>query len=111
MCKVMAVVSPDLAPGFELAGIEAARARNAREASVALQSAVENGEYGIVVIDETFLNDFDEATKVFCAASMKPLIVALPGGMKWPREEERGPDEYAMSLIRRAIGHQVKIQL
>ena len=49
MCKVMAVVSPDLAPGFELAGIEAARARNAREASVALQSAVENGEYGSAI--------------------------------------------------------------
>ena len=111
MSKVMAIVSPDLAPGFELAGIEAARARNVHEAADVLHAAAESGEYGIVIIDERFVDDFDESTAALCATSRKPLIVGLPGSMKWPRDHDRAPDDYAASLIRRAIGHHVRIQL
>jgi vacuolar-type H+-ATPase subunit F/Vma7 len=109
--KVAAIVSPDLAPGFELAGVEVARARTSHEASDVLHALVESGEYGIVIIDERYMNDFDEAAAALCATSRRPIMVGLPGGMTWPRGQDRGPDDYAMSLIRRAIGHQVRIQL
>ena len=109
--KVAAIVSPDLAPGFELAGVEVARARNSPEASDVLHALVESGEYGIVIIDERYMDDFDESTAALCTTSRRPIVVGLPGGMKWPRDHDRGPDDYAMSLIRRAIGHQVRIQL
>jgi vacuolar-type H+-ATPase subunit F/Vma7 len=109
--KVAAIVSPDLAPGFELAGVEAARAHTAREASDLVNALVESGEYGIIIIDERFMSDFDESTAALCAASRQPIIVALPGRMKWPRDRDRRPDDYAMHLIRRAIGRHVRIQL
>ena len=111
MYKVLAIAREDLGAGFALSGIEVSKARDVSAAREALLSAIGSRQYGIVVIDGTFMSEFDERTKTIAAECNVPLVISVPGEMRWQDVEKVPRDDYVAQLIRRAVGYQLNIRL
>ncbi len=111
MYKVLAVAGDDLSSGFALSGIEAVKAHDAFHAEEVLLQAVESDEYGIIIMEESFVDDFDIKTKELVLESTTPLIMPISGEMKWQDVEEVKEDDYLAALIRRAVGYQLNVKL
>lgn len=110
MYKVLAIGGADLCAGFALAGIEVCRADHTTAAE-ALSSAMRSGEYGIIIIDEDLSNEFDEMTQQRTSGRHIPLVIAVPGQMRWRDTETTSWDRRIAALIRQAVGYQLDIQL
>jgi vacuolar-type H+-ATPase subunit F/Vma7 len=108
---VLAIVRQDLGAGFALAGIEVSRAAGAAAARDSLEAAMSGREYGIVIIEEELLAGMDEATRKALAEATVPLVIPVPGDMRWREEEQAPADDYVARLIRRAVGYQLNIRL
>ncbi len=109
--KVLAIAGDDLSSGFALSGIETAKARDAFHAGEVLLQAVEGSEYGIIIVEESFVDDFDIKTKELVFEGTIPLIMPISGEMKWQDVEEVKEDDYLAALIRRAVGYQLNVKL
>jgi vacuolar-type H+-ATPase subunit F/Vma7 len=111
LSKVLAILREDLGAGFTLAGVEVARAADPAAARSLLASALGRGTYGVVIVEEEFLAAMDEETRAAAAASTTPLVIGVPGEMRWREVEEAPADDYVARLIRRAVGYQLNIRL
>ncbi len=110
MYKVLAIGDKDLCAGFALAGIEA-RCADKLLAGEVLSWAINSGEYGIVIIDEELRDALDDPTRRLISGRNVPLVIAVPGQMRWRDQEKPVQDEYIAALIRQAVGYQLDIQL
>ena len=111
MYKVLVILPKELAAGFALTGVTVQTVTDVSGAQSALATAMENEDYGIVVIDEALLNQMDERTVDRFFEQNVPLIVPLPADLEWGDVEEVPHDDYVSRLIRRAVGYQLNIQL
>jgi len=111
--RVVAVLRSDLAAGFSLTGVDVIRVTEERPGAAreALQGAVENREYGLVIVDETLLRDVDERFRASLHERNLPLVVPVPGDLTWSDGEAGTEDEYVAQLVKRAVGYQLKVQL
>jgi len=109
--KVLIIGGRDLCSGFALAGVETCVAEDADSAAGALAKAAESGEYGVVVLDEQLAAGFDERTRQSMSGSDVPVVIAVPGQMRWQDVEAMEPDDYVARLIRQAVGYQLDIKL
>ena len=104
-CRVIA--DSDSAVGFRLAGVEAAAASGPQEAERLLREWIEEGGCSLIIVAQRFLDAFSETTRRRLERLSLPIVVPLPLSPAWEREESS--DEYVLSLIRRAIGFQMRI--
>jgi vacuolar-type H+-ATPase subunit F/Vma7 len=111
LSRILAVVREDLAAGFALAGVEVAPAADGQAARAALSAALSGGQYGVVIVEQELLSAMDEGTRAEAAASVVPLVIAVPGEMRWREAEEAPADDYVARLVRRAVGYQLNIKL
>ena len=111
MSRVLAVVREDLAAGFALAGVEVTRCADADDARTAMTAALGGSIYGVVIVEQELLSAMDETTRAEAAASIVPLVVAVPGEMRWRDVEEAPADDYVARLVRRAVGYQLNLRL
>ncbi len=109
--KVLAVGSEDLSLGFALAGIESRPAANAAAAAEVLRSAVESGDYGIIIVDSFLMEQLDARMQTLLSKSTLPLVVTVPGEMRWRDTESVPKDDYVARLIRRAVGYRLAIKM
>jgi len=109
--KILAVAGDDLAAGFALAGIDVYRAPDAAAARDALLNAMKEDDYGLVIVEESIMSELDDRTRTAVSESNIPVVISVPGEMKWRDVEETGEDDYVAGLIRRAVGYQLDIQL
>jgi V/A-type H+/Na+-transporting ATPase subunit F len=109
--RVLAITREDLGAGFALAGVEVTRAPTPEEARTALAGALQGGGYGVVILEQELLSGMDEETRAEALASTVPLVIAIPGEMRWRETEEAPADDYVARLIRRAVGYQLNIRL
>jgi vacuolar-type H+-ATPase subunit F/Vma7 len=103
--RLLIVTRPGLAPGFQLAGVDAFATDDAEAAQELIAGWLEAGETGLLAIDDGLLADFDPARRRRLDASDRLPYIAIPGG---------GPLEPAISrrrriteMIRRAIGFHI----
>ena len=110
MSSVRAVLAGDLGVGFPLAGVpvEVADRNTAREAILAAASA---RDCGILIVDEDLFASLGDRERGSLLQRTVPLLVLLPGELKWGEVEEMGRDEYVAELIRRAVGYQLNIRM
>ncbi len=111
MSRVLAILKQDLGSGFALAGVEVARAAEPADARTLLASAMDRGAFGVVIVEEELLAAMDEEIRAAAAASTMPLVIGVPGEMRWRAEEPAPTDDYVARLIRRAVGYQLNIRL
>ena len=109
--KLLIITHPQLAVGYRLAGVDVEEVRNSQEAQRLLESIVQGGrEFGIVGIDEDLFNGFDDKVVKKIDDWGIPLVVPFPSSdlYRWVRKKR--DEDYAASLIRSAIGYQIKLK-
>jgi V/A-type H+/Na+-transporting ATPase subunit F len=105
MGRLMVITSSDLAPGFELAGVETFAAEDPAQAQALLRELMAGDEASLIAIRQDFLHGVDGRLQREIDRSYRPLVMAIPGGTPvLPGEERR---QYIAELIRRAIGYHI----
>ncbi len=104
-CRVIA--DADSVVGFRLAGVEAVAAGSAADAERLLRECLAEGSVSLVLIKQSLLEAFSEATRRKIEKLSLPLVIPIPLPDAWSREEPA--QDYVLSLIRQAIGYQMKI--
>lgn len=102
MAKLTIITNPSLAPGFRLAGVEVAVAKDGATACHILSQLIDEGEAGIIAMDAPYFNALDTATMHRIEELVKPVVVSLPIGTETLPEQR--PSRQIAELIRKAIG-------
>jgi vacuolar-type H+-ATPase subunit F/Vma7 len=108
---VRAVLGEGLAAGFSLAGVDVEVAANRDAAREAILDAAAQRDCGILILDEDLFSSLSERERASLLERNVPLIVMLPGELRWGEVEEITSDEYVAALIRRAVGYQLNIKI
>lgn len=101
----MVITTPDLAPGFQLAGVETFVAKDVTEAETVLRQLLASGEASLIVVGRALLQAMDARLQRQIETSYQPLVMAIPGAMPTLAQRERR--RHITELIRRAIGFQI----
>jgi V/A-type H+-transporting ATPase subunit F len=91
--------------GFALAGVETVSYRDLAEGESHVQSALEETDLGVLLVDETLMSAL--GPKLSKRVFESPLPLVLPVPMEPGAEVER---EYLERVIRRVIGYQIRLQ-
>ncbi len=111
MSSLRAVQGEGLGAGFSLAGIPVEVVAEPGLAREAIMAACRNRECGVLITEEELFQRLSERERESLLARTVPLIVLVPGDMRWGEEAEIGSDDYVAALIRRAVGYQLNIRI
>ncbi len=101
----MVITTPDLAPGFQLAGAETFAVESIEEAETVLHQLLEGGEASLIVVRQDLLGAMHPHLQRQIEASYRPVVMAIPGGTPTAQPEQHR--RYIADLIRRAIGFHI----
>lgn len=102
MAQLIVITNPDLAPGFQLAGVTTFVAEDAEAARRRLIELLDEGEAGVIALDEPYLGALDLRTQRRIQQGYRPVVIGLPTGhVEMPEARRR---RQIAELIRRAIG-------
>lgn len=104
--KILVILDPDAAPGFRLAGAEVWTASNHNEAEHLIKSALNSQKFGIVIIEENFVEKFPSKLQDQILDSTVPLVLTL--AVK--RTGQVNVEEYLESIIRRVTGYHIRVR-
>lgn len=106
MSRLIVITRPFLATGFHLAGVEAYPAEAADRVEDLIAGWLEDGEQGLVAIEETLLEGLDAALRRRLEASTRLQVIAIPGdGTAAPAASRQ---QRLAEMLRRAIGFQIR---
>ena len=106
MKKCIYITPVDARYGFELAGFEQQVVTTERFLPL-LKETCRLADVGLVIIDERLFTASDETEIREIEKMCQGVFIILPA----PEAIEREEEDYAMRLIRRAIGYHVRVQL
>jgi vacuolar-type H+-ATPase subunit F/Vma7 len=106
MGRLIVVTTPELEPGYRLAGVATRATASPVEATETLLELLDAGAEGdVVAVHEPFFNELDPHLRRRVDALVSPLVVALPAG------DESGADgERRARLLRmlwQAVGFEI----
>jgi len=105
MSRLLVITRPTLLPGFYLAGVDAYGAEDVESAQEMIETWLENGETGLLAIDDGIFERLEPAlVKRMDACEPMPYLV-IPGGSALGAEASRR-QRIALAL-RRAIGFHI----
>ncbi|MBI5558142.1 MAG: ATPase [Deltaproteobacteria bacterium] len=105
MKKIVFITANDAEYGFGLAGVTQLTA-TAEQAEDLLNTVLAEADTGLVVMDERLIKHIADEKLKELEARWHGILLVLPSPEKAPPEEEN----YALRLIRRAIGYHVRLQ-
>ncbi len=109
MYKVIAIGGRDFCTGFALAGIETRMVTESTTQEVFTQ-VLALPDLALVILDEQWSDSWEQARPSTLKARL-PIMIPVPGRMRWRDVEKPGEDQYIATLIRQAVGYQLDIQL
>lgn len=104
MGRLVVVTTPELAPGFRLAGVATEAVPSAAAAARAVAELVAAPDTAVVAVHEPFFAAFDPQARESLGMSLAPIVVALPAGAAAGGESRQ---ERLAELLRRAIGYRI----
>lgn len=104
MNKIVVLTPADADNGFACCGA-IQHAVPPGGAAEALEQALDEAGSGVVILDERLVEEVGERLLHSCEKRWPGVLVVLPA----PGVSGTG-DDYAMRLIRRAVGYQVKVK-
>lgn len=108
MSRLLVVTQPALVAGFHLAGVEAFAADDAEEAQQLIAKWLDNGETGLLAIDEELLADFDSTFQQRLAAADQLPHLPLPSGRSRSAEESiLSGRRHIAEMLRKAVGFHI----
>ena len=96
---MLVIGSQDAVWGFALAGVQGQVVTSAAELHLALDEALEGGEYGIVLVTDDVADLARERVDTLVMRSTEPLVVEIPGP-SGPRADRLPLGE----VLRRTLG-------
>jgi vacuolar-type H+-ATPase subunit F/Vma7 len=111
LSSVIAIIREDLGNGFRLAGIDTVSVADPRGLRAALDAAIAEGSCGMAIVEEELMRELPEEARAGYAAVTVPLIIEVPGALRWREEKGVALDDYVARLVRRAVGYQLNIKL
>jgi len=97
--KILVLADAPLVQGFQLAGLENCIVVDDKNFEEELEKSIANQEYGIVVVNESMLNNIDWRLKKKLDTIAYPVLVPLPD-----KSGESTEGDEIRSLIKRALG-------
>lgn len=106
MSRLIVLTTPELAPGYRLAGATTVSASSPQEAEATLRELVdEGGERGVIAVHEAYHARLDRELRRRFDESLKPLVVPLPEGE--PVEAAGGRRERLLKMLWQAVGYEI----
>ena len=106
MGRLVVLTTPELSPGYQLAGAVTVPVTTREEAAAELLSLVDGrGERGVVAIHEPFHSNLDRELRRRFDETTEPLVVPLPAGE--PGEGDGGRRERLMKMLWQAVGYEI----
>ena len=102
----MVITTPDLAPGFELAGVETFAVENVDQAEAILVDLLSGDEASLIVVRQGLLEAMGSRLQRQVRRSYRPVVIGIPGGVPTTTADMRR-HRYISELIRRAIGFRI----
>jgi len=106
MGRLLVITTPDLAPGFELAGVETFAVDDVDQAETVLDQFLSGDEASLIVVRQGLLEAMSARLQRQVSRSYRPVVIAIPGGMPTMATSGRR-QRYISELIRRAIGFRI----
>ena len=106
MGHLIVITTSDLAPGYELAGVETISVKNSQEAEASLRKLLKEEEASLIVVRQDLLENLDPRLRHQIEASYRPVVMAIPSSSSTVGSGE-GRRRYIAELIRRAIGFHI----
>lgn len=103
--RITAIATPDLAPGFQLAGAETFSVQSAVEAEKVLRRLVKEGGASLIIVCQDLLEDIDPRFRHQIETTYPPIVVGISGRIRAATREERL--RQISELVSRAIGFHV----
>lgn len=105
MGRLIVVTTPDIALGFQLAGVETFAVETPKDAQALLQQLLATDEDSLIAVCQELLADVPPRLQQRIAASYRPVVMPIPGGA--PTVTGEGRQRYIAELIRRAVGFHI----
>ena len=106
MKRIVFLTPQDARCGFSLTGVRQIVTRPERLEET-MKELIEDHEIGVLVVDERLTGETTAERLQQLETRWPGVVVVLPG----PEEAAETVEDYAMRLIRRAIGYQVRLRL
>jgi vacuolar-type H+-ATPase subunit F/Vma7 len=99
------VCPPEIAAGFQLAGVATVAAETTAEIAPLLTDLADREASEVVAVYEPFLRELDRGLRRRLDETTTPLVIALPSG----RPSDAGDDRRTrlLELLRRAVGYEL----
>ncbi len=106
MSRLIVITTPDLEPGYKLAGADTILAASQQEAVAELLELVDGqGERGVIALHEPYHSELDRETRRRFEETYEPLVVALPSGEVGA--EDGGRRERFLKMLWQAVGYEI----
>lgn len=109
MYRVLAIGGREFCAGFALAGIDTLCVTESSSQEV-FTRILARDDIALVILDEQWSESLDEIRPPTMQAEL-PIVIPVPGQMRWRDVEKHGEDHYVAALIRQAVGYQLDINL
>lgn len=106
MKKIIVITPPDRELGFSLTGVSHYVTKKEKAEST-IRSITGEPDTGLVIIDEELVKGIPEGKFKEIEKTLSGILVVLPS----PERPELEIEDYAVRLIRRAIGYHVRLNL
>ena len=107
---VTVVCKETLAEGFPLVGIEALKASSPEDAERKALSKAHSGTFGMVIIDDSFMESFTDKTKELLDRKSSPLFLSVPLSVEREIDIEEQSRRIVEEMILRATGSRIAVK-
>jgi V/A-type H+-transporting ATPase subunit F len=104
--EIVFITPPDAEYGFSLTGVTQYSV-NAEESEDMLKKIMADPDTGVVVVDERLIKDIPEERLKRMEEGWQGVLLALPA----PERAGIEVEDYAVRLIKRAIGYHVRLSV
>lgn len=105
---VRVVCRPELARGFQLAGVSTEEARTPSEGIERILELADRPDTGVILVEEAFYDALSDSAKRSLERRPVPMVVPFPGP-SWAKTTEEA-EAYLVEILRRAIGYRVRLR-
>lgn len=106
--RIRVVSRPEVAPGFELAGLRTVESGSSRELAGRLSELDEGGKVGIILLQDSLYDALPDDVRRKFGRRPLPMIVPFPGPA-WAARAE-GAEAYIVELLRQVVGYRVRLR-
>lgn len=107
MARLIIVTTPELTPGFRLAGVTTLTASSAREASAIVRDLIDGGEKGVIGLHAPYWANMDRDLRRRLEGMVNPVVITLPAGTQNITGGQGERRAAITALLRRAVGYKI----